>query len=270
LDYQELLFRTPGYRQFLETLFATQTVLFVGFSGNDPDLDNVIDRLASIYSRTLDNHFILLPAKRLNPTEKRRYALDRRLEVIEYQEDPSHSQVEVFLRELSAQAGRPATASTQRARRSTQLKIFISYSQDDRSSAAQLAELLRAIGYEIVFDLANEVKAVELNQALSEAFSIAEIIIVLYTEHAARSEWVRYEAELALTREVENKTVVIPILLGSGILPPYFRDRPIIQLPQFFTTKDVEPLLQLLKRLAAERVGNFRKRSGSHPSGLDQ
>lgn len=40
-DYQEILFQTPGYRQFIETLFATHTVLFIGFGGQDPDLENV-------------------------------------------------------------------------------------------------------------------------------------------------------------------------------------------------------------------------------------
>jgi len=80
-DYQDLLFRTPGYRQFLETLFATYTVLFVGFGGSDPNLEGVLDRLASIYSRTLDRHFILLPANRLNTTEKRRLALECRTSI---------------------------------------------------------------------------------------------------------------------------------------------------------------------------------------------
>jgi hypothetical protein len=113
-DYQDLLFRTPGYRQFLETLFATHTVLFVGFGGADPNLDGVFDRLAAIYSRTLDRHFILLPANRLNTTEKRRLALDRRLEVIEYDADPTHSQVGAFLRELAFQVERGPTAQAQR------------------------------------------------------------------------------------------------------------------------------------------------------------
>src|SRR6185369_4160848 len=108
-DYQDLLFRTPGYRQFLETLFASYTVLFVGFGGSDPNLEGVLDRLASIYSRTLDRHFILLPASRLNTTEKRRLALDRRLEVIEYEPDATHSQVGAFLSDLANQVERGPT-----------------------------------------------------------------------------------------------------------------------------------------------------------------
>jgi hypothetical protein len=107
-DYQDILFQTPGYRQFLETLFATHTVLFIGFGGQDPDLDNVLDRLAALYSRTLDRHFILLPSGRMNPTQKRRLALDRRVEVIEYLVDFAHSQVVAFLEELRRQlAGAP-------------------------------------------------------------------------------------------------------------------------------------------------------------------
>jgi len=38
-DYARLLYMSPGYRSFLEVVFSSYTVLFIGFGGNDPDLD---------------------------------------------------------------------------------------------------------------------------------------------------------------------------------------------------------------------------------------
>ena len=54
-DYARLLYLSPGYRSFLETVFASYTVLFVGFGGADPDLNGVVDRLSIIYERSVDS-----------------------------------------------------------------------------------------------------------------------------------------------------------------------------------------------------------------------
>lgn len=59
-DYQDQLFRAPGLRSFLETLFTTQTVLFLGFGLGDPDIENALDRLAGIFCRTNEYHFALV------------------------------------------------------------------------------------------------------------------------------------------------------------------------------------------------------------------
>lgn len=60
-SYGDLLYKSPNYISFLETLFTTHTVLFIGFGGQDPDLDYLLDRLSTIFSRTLNKHFILSP-----------------------------------------------------------------------------------------------------------------------------------------------------------------------------------------------------------------
>ena len=101
-DYQEALFRRPGYRSFLETAFTVNTVLFVGFGLEDPDLDNMLERLASIFSRTNDEHFALAPEGRFSALERRRLARDKRIRIIEYDNATAdHAQVGEFLSFLS-------------------------------------------------------------------------------------------------------------------------------------------------------------------------
>ncbi len=205
-DYQDLLFRTPGYRQFLETLFATHTVLFVGFGGSDPNLDGVLDRLASIYSRTLDRHFILLPAKRLNTTEKRRLALDRRLEVIEYEVDKSHSQVGAFLYELVAQLERGPTTEAQSARKSSQLTVFISHSMADAEIVRTIATALREHGYTPWVADAELLPGDNIGQVISEGIAAADVFIVLLSSNSMESSWVQHEINSAVMREVEKRS----------------------------------------------------------------
>ena len=260
-DYQDLLFRTPGYRQFLETLFATHTVLFIGFGGADPDLDNVFDRLASIFSRTLDRHFILLPTGRFNTTAKRRLALDRRLEVVEYLTDDRHSQVVEFLRELRRQSARPKTQVTQDAVSTGRLNLFISYAMDDALPVRLIVEQLRSSGYVTWVAEAQLKLGDDLQQRISEAIAAADVVIVVYSERSLKSRWVKYESELAIVREVEKRTVVVPVVLGDVTPPPYLRDRLYLRLNREFTAADLAPLLATLRRIAEERR---RPRPGPH------
>lgn len=252
-DYQDLLFRTPGYRQFLETLFATHTVLFVGFGGSDPNVDGVFDRLASIYSRTLDRHFILLPANRFNTTEKRRLALDRRLEVIEYDADTIHSQVGAFLGELAFQVERGPTLEAQNARSSDQLTVFISHAVADSQIVKGISAVLIEHGYKPWVADAELLPGDDIGQTISEGIAAADVFIVVLSSKSVESKWVQFEIQSAVLREVEKRVVVIPIVIGEIEPPLYLRNRFYLRLQPGFSTDALEPLLQSLKRISPER-----------------
>lgn len=84
-DYQDVMFKLPGYRRFIETLFVTNTVLFVGYSGDDPNLNSILDQLAAVYARQFDTHFILMKKGEMRTqTERNRLEKDKRVRVIEY------------------------------------------------------------------------------------------------------------------------------------------------------------------------------------------
>ena len=100
-SYNSLLHKSPEYLSFLEILFTTQTVLFVGFGGSDPDLDYVIDKLSTVFSRTLNKHYLLAPSKKFNFTEKRRLLIDKRLEVLEYDASDNHKGFDDFIENLA-------------------------------------------------------------------------------------------------------------------------------------------------------------------------
>jgi hypothetical protein len=264
-DYQDLLFRTPGYRQFLETLFATHTVLFIGFGGTDPDLENVFDRLASVFARTLDHHFILLPAGRFNATAKRRLALDRRLEVIEYLADNRHSQIVAFLSELQRQSTRGKTEVAKVADSTERLNIFISYAMADAPSVRRIAEQLRVHGYIPWMAEADLLPGDEIRQKISEAISAADAVIVVYSARSLESSWVRYESELAIVREVEKRTVVVPVVLGDAAPPPYLQSRLFLRLNVPFASEDLAPLIRSLQQIAAERRQRRKNRPQVDP-----
>lgn len=75
--------------------------------------------------------------------------------------------------------------------------IFISYSQQDRPIAENLAKRLGALGFRIWWDL--ELYAGEdFHDAILNALKAAKAVIVIWSDTAARSPWVRDEARRAM------------------------------------------------------------------------
>lgn len=253
-DYQDLLFRTPGYRQFIETLFSTHTVVFIGFGTNDPDLNNILDRLSSIYSRTLGKHYILLPSGTANPTEKRRFAFDKRLEIVDYIKDQEHTQVTEFLRELIVQVGREREEiEPYPSIGPDQVRLFLSGTIEDRDSLTRIAEFLRENGYS-PWLAEEQIKPGEvMTQKISAAIESADCMIIIFSKNSIQSEWVRHETESAMVRELEGKKFIIPIVIGDVRSPMYLMDRVYLKLEELFNSKDLRPLLELLSRIKKRR-----------------
>ncbi len=101
-DYQQAMFNSPGYRQFIETIFSVYTVLFIGFSGNDPHLESILDQLASFYGHLQPVHYLLVAEGNLNMVAQSRLQKDRRVRVLEYENSSKdHKTVTALLDYLS-------------------------------------------------------------------------------------------------------------------------------------------------------------------------
>ena len=91
--------------------------------------------------------------------------------------------------------------------------IFISYARSTEPQARQLAEALRALGYNVWRD--DELPAHRsYSEVIEERIKAAKAVVVLWSAEAARSQWVRAEADAAR----EAGTLVQVSLDGS--LPP--------------------------------------------------
>jgi TIR domain-containing protein/Big-like domain-containing protein len=96
--------------------------------------------------------------------------------------------------------------------------IFISYASEDRQRAGQLAELLEAEGWPVWWD--RRIPAGRTwRSVLEDALDDARCMIVLWSEHSVKSQWVAEEAEEA--RRL-GKTLV-PVLIQRVEPPMGFR-----------------------------------------------
>lgn len=233
-SYNQILLRTPEYLHFLETLFTTHTVLFIGFSGNDIDLDFVTDRLSTIYSRTLNKHYILLPNDKYNLTEKRRLLLDKRLEVIDYEKDNSHSQVDFFFNTLDELVNKTDNPEpTKFPRRKEKPDMFIISSKNfEKKHGKEVREIVGKFSLESTvwfWGLDAELSIDHLNSMLSRT----DVVLMFFDKEVLKLKEVESLFELLTLREIDERVKMIPITIGDTESVPVFIRRRSIFLKEF-------------------------------------
>jgi hypothetical protein len=97
--------------------------------------------------------------------------------------------------------------------------VFISYSSQNRQQAAEVAQALHGLGLDVWWDR-ELVVGQAYDQAIERALDGAACVVVLWSEHAVASEWVRNEAAAGLQRGV-----LVPANLDGVKLPLEFRRR---------------------------------------------
>lgn len=74
-------------------------------------------------------------------------------------------------------------------------RVFISYSRADRQRVAGLASLLEALEHHIFMDQRSIRPGKRWQEMLEQELKAADVLLVFWTRHAARSDWVRREYE---------------------------------------------------------------------------
>lgn len=97
-DYDRLMLVSPFVRSFLQAVFLTYTVLFVGYSLNDPDFQLVRKELQLIFQGTTPTHYALLPDPHDFTSEVLMKGLN--VQVIPYSTADNHKEATDFLETL--------------------------------------------------------------------------------------------------------------------------------------------------------------------------
>ncbi|MHC4176610.1 MAG: SIR2 family protein [Planctomycetota bacterium] len=214
-DYARLLYLSPGYRSFLEAVFSSYTVLFVGFGGTDPDLDGIIDRLSTIYERSIGQHFILISEDEFSALERRRLLEDKRLDCITDRRDASHSQVVEFLRALSQRTAPDAEEEVPFVGEQRQPRVFISGSYHQIDLIREVGEVAKHAGFEVWFAESQVSAGDRIVDMIAKAIDEADCLIAVLSDEAAASSWVQFE----IGRAFGARKKVLPIRIGQARMP---------------------------------------------------
>jgi hypothetical protein len=102
--------------------------------------------------------------------------------------------------------------------------VFISYAREDRERAAALAQVLERDGWSVWWDR-RIVAGESFDRVIERELESARCVVVLWSEAAIASEWVRNEAAMAAERDV-----LVPARLDQARPPLEFRRRQTVDL----------------------------------------
>jgi len=110
--------------------------------------------------------------------------------------------------------------------------IFISYAKEDNIQAEQLAEALKAKGFDVWYDI-NIPTGTTFDNVIEEALDDTKCVVVLWSEHSIESEWVKVEAG-----EGKSRDILVPVLIEDVEIPLAFRRRQTASMTEWLKGKD--------------------------------
>jgi len=106
-DYEKLRYNNSGYRKFVQSLFLSNTVLFLGFGNNDPEIKQFMEEIKYLFNNqdNKQHHFILMDKNKISDTKTKLWLECFGLKTIVYENsDRSYAQITEFLKELKTSA----------------------------------------------------------------------------------------------------------------------------------------------------------------------
>ncbi|MDR4504495.1 MAG: TIR domain-containing protein [Candidatus Scalindua sp.] len=102
------------------------------------------------------------------------------------------------------------------------MKIFISYSSQDKKYASLLANKLQEANHEVWYDSWSLKAGDNLLKKISEGVKSADIVILIVSRNSSKSKWVMHEFSAIAFNELSKQTTrIIPVLIDNGPIPSY-------------------------------------------------
>ena len=121
------------------------------------------------------------------------------------------------------------------AKRTAKPDIFISHSSRDKAAAVHLAKTLNFCALDIWLDDWELEVGQSLTDEIAKAMNDSRYIAILITENYNQTVWTKTEYKKALAREQkENRTVMLPLIVGEAQIPDFLEDKIYIDLRKEF------------------------------------
>ncbi len=257
-DYSRIIYLDPAYRSFLETIFATFTVLFIGFGTEDPDLNAIIERLSAVYERSVGHHFLLVPEDSFSAIERRRLLEDKRLDCITYIADTGHSQVPEFLKALALRSAEGPSTESPFDIGDYRPRLFISGSYRQLQLLRRLADLAQQAGFVPWFAEREILPGDSIVEAISQAINDCDCMLVVISTDSSKSLWVEQESQRAFASEKS----IFPLRIGDAPIPLFLMNRLYLQIEsEMLSPSDEAKLTQALTSVRTKLVEHNQRSS---------
>lgn len=106
------------------------------------------------------------------------------------------------------------------------MRCFLSHNKADKHVARKIGAHLTLVGMDVWFDEWEIQAGDSIPGKLNEGLGGFDAFILVWSEHADRSNWVRGELNAAIMRSIQdNSAKIVPCLLDATPLPPLIADR---------------------------------------------
>ena len=99
-QYRDLIYRRPGYRAALTTIFISRTVLFIGTSLNDIDINLALEHVSEAFRGKGPLHYALVPWREATEQEVLHWRKHFGIQLLRYKASSGHPEVDKFLERL--------------------------------------------------------------------------------------------------------------------------------------------------------------------------
>jgi hypothetical protein len=104
--------------------------------------------------------------------------------------------------------------------------LFLSYSSRDKEFVRKLAEDLTFCQVDVWLDQWELQTGARLHEVIPDAVKESRFYTIVLSANSSRSDWVKKELRQARAREKDTgQIVVLPILIGRGVVSPLLKDR---------------------------------------------
>ncbi|MDX1982868.1 MAG: SUMF1/EgtB/PvdO family nonheme iron enzyme, partial [Bryobacteraceae bacterium] len=107
-DYREGLFANDAFRTFMDVMFSTRTVIFVGCSLDDWDLKLILEELNFRLKSAQGPHFALMKTRGMSSIKRDNFYRSYGIQVFGDDERDGHPDIEAFLRALPVRVAQAA------------------------------------------------------------------------------------------------------------------------------------------------------------------
>jgi len=203
--------------------------------GKLPKIDKAIDSLVNAIDRLLMEASGMYYTSAYGPSELFEDSATKsieRLELIRKRMDRFINDIrENFLKERSKTLKDP-------------ISFFLSYSSKDKSFASQFAKDLRDQAHKVWIDEEDIKLGETIRRSIEKGIENTHFLIFLVSKSSIASEWCQRELDIALQKETESNTVVLPLLLESCKIPSILKTKKYLVIKN--DGRDVERFLTLV------------------------
>src|SRR3954447_23570398 len=106
------------------------------------------------------------------------------------------------------------------------MRIFISYSAQDKHIVSRIADRLRQDGHDVWIDSLQIQPGDNILQKIEDGLEHADALVVIVSENSFKSQWVQREfAAIALHDISKRERRIMPVRIDNSPVPSYLADR---------------------------------------------